>query len=108
MFPSWITRIDDDHYEINADVAFPHFMKELGVKDLDQYWLEVIYQCAKLDLRRLLLISGKKPWPRQIRIRGSKEKWAQHRYPVGRGSYAATKGKEAREIYRQLRGFIPN
>lgn len=133
MFPDWIKEEKKDTFLINADVAYPALLTELkdSIKDLPddldkfempfinelrnidldnltQYWIEVVYQMAKLELRRILLINGKNQWPDMIRISGNKEKWALKNFPPGRGAETATKGREARDHYKRLKGFIPN
>lgn len=142
MFPDWMKDEGEEVYSIDADKAYPAILAELkasiegvpgpekGVTELpyieelraldinalSQYWVEVAYQMAKLDLRRILMLEGKNAWPRMIRIRtGYTEvdgqpvsNWHMSRFPAGRGIEAATQGKEAREHYRRLRGFIPN
>ena len=98
----------------SAAPAGRNFFKELGVgpeddperrHSIDQYWIEVAYQCVKMELQRLL---GRFNF--EIRIvahGGRKERWALKNHPNGRGVKAATQGREAREHYRRLRGFIP-
>lgn len=74
-----------------------------------QYGLEVVYQFAKLDLRRALLLNGMSAWPGQISMKtADKKRWAQKGYKQGRGADKATQGKEARRFYQDIRGFIPN
>lgn len=68
---------------------------------LDRYWLEIIYQCIKMDCQRF---NG---FGIYIRIRDTARKYAQVNYPKGRGAEAATKGKEAKGYYRRLRGSLP-
>ncbi|MDX1810433.1 MAG: hypothetical protein R3240_00675 [Gammaproteobacteria bacterium] len=139
MFPDWITEDENGSYCIDADKAYPALLAELKEKKLPeatksepswtkelrsldlekltQYWIEVAYQMAKLELRRYLLLAGKNPWPPKIRIKtGYKtlesgdliSHWHMSNFPKGAGIAKATQGKEAREHYRTLRGFIPN
>jgi hypothetical protein len=84
----------------------------LGVKPADatQYWLEVAYQCAKLDLQ--LAIDGTQYDPR-IAKKPAEFKftrcnhWQLKLHPPGKGIELATKGHEARNHYRRIRGRIP-
>lgn len=108
MLPEWATQQAEGVYVIDADTAYPALQKELGVAKLDQYWLEVLYQFAKMDLRRALILNNEDPWPARILIRGDKSRWAHKHYPPGRGVEAATEGREARELYRKMRRFVPN
>lgn len=112
MFPSWLT-YDNKRaiFRINGDVYYPQILRELGVVEVDQYWLEVAYQCAKLDAMRYIMLAGVDPRPNKVLILdikvADKEKWALRNHPVGRGIEAASKGREAREHYKKLRGFLP-
>lgn len=106
---------DDGVIEVSPDVAYPRIVAELGLVEekLDQYWLEVVYQIAKMDAQRLVQGTSDDPRPRgaplQIHIRSGavKERWQIKRRPFGRGVFAATKGKEARGHYRRIRGELP-
>lgn len=97
---------------IDADTA--EYVREwfdlLGVTQPDQYWLEVAYQCAKLDLQAALVGTeydvriSKKP----VEFHFSKApQWAQVNFPKGRGTEAASKGREARAHYQKVRGTLP-
>lgn len=133
MLPDWITETDDGVYEIDVNVSYPlllgelkasvdklpnqdgatelPFLAELRNLDLDnltQYWIEVAYQMSKLEVRRYLLLMGGNAWPNMFKIKGDKSKWGIKSFPPGRGIEAATQGKEAREHYKRLRGFLPN
>lgn len=84
----------------------------LGVNlaDADQYWLEVAYQCAKMDLQMALegtpfdpRTAGK---PAEFHFTRHNH-WKQKLHPPGKGIVAASKGLEAREHYRRIRGRLP-
>lgn len=93
----------------DTDGAMREWFALLGNPVKDQYWLEVAYQCAKLDLQAA--IAGTKFDPRAGKVaefRFSRaDNWAQHLNPVGRGSALASKGKEARAHYIRVRGALP-
>lgn len=96
--------------EADPDGYIPEWFKLLEVGKPDQYWLEVAYQCAKLDLQSCLAgtdydprIAGK---PAEFHFLDRPE-WALTRHPKGRGKDAASKGKEARAHYRRIRGRLP-
>lgn len=135
MLPEWANEIGPGKYEIFCDNLYPKLLNELedvankllpppsdgtpedawktelrgfNRSNLTQYWLEVIYQMAKWELRRTLILDGLNPWPEEIHIRATKSKWAQRLYPLGRGPNPATKGLEAKHIYKYLRGFVPS
>lgn len=86
--------------EVDADKAYPEMLKELKVEKIDQYWLEVAFQCIKMDCQMAYGFGI------VIHMFGSK-KFAQKSYPKGRGWVVATKGKEARGHYKNLRGRLP-
>lgn len=67
-----------------------------------QYWLEVAYQCMKMELQVAMRGYGF-----DIRIHDPEKKWAHKQFPPGRGLVAATWGREAREHFRRLRGVLP-
>jgi len=113
--PEYARMLKNGRIEIDADKFYPLLLKELGITDIDQYWLEVAYQCMKLDMQSA--IKGT-----EIEINGGAvvllvkdatklsndgiSKWAQERFPKGKGIDAATKGKEARAHYKRIRGVI--
>jgi len=70
--------------------------------DPDQYWLEVCYQSIKLELQLALRM-----FTFEARLHDRGKKWAQSKYPLGRGPLAATEGKEARQHFKRLRGMLP-
>jgi len=132
--PAWLTEDAQGRWHIDSDGAYPEWMGFLGLtnEDLDRYWLEVLFQCAKMDAQVAVRSSGDDP--RMVgkglilvvdATKAKKQSWAQINFPVetaaGRrkrealmgenrklaGPDAATKGKEARALYRKIRGFVP-
>lgn len=86
------------------------WFKLLGVDKPDQYWLEVAYQCAKLDLQMAVLDTEFDPRHagKAVEFRFSNyPPYALKRWPEGKGLEKATKGKEAREHYKRIRGRLP-
>lgn len=110
ILPKWAKQVRGTpipKIEVDPDVCYPAFFKELGVepKDIDQYWLEVAYQCMKMELQRILGF-----FAFEIRVRahrGRKDRWALNNHPPGKGANLATLGREAREHYKRLRGVVP-
>jgi hypothetical protein len=107
--PAWMVEVPTPDgkipaYVVNADAAYEAILAELGfdVDELTQYHLEVAYQCIKMECQRILGTFGF-----ELRIKDPEKKWALKKFKKGRGIDAATKGKEAREHYRRIRGFIP-
>ena len=96
--------------EVDTDAAYADWLQRLEVKNVDQYWLEVAYQCIKLDVQMALAGTSLDP-----RVAGKsaefrfsncpKYRLADH--PVGKGAEAATQGREARGHYVRLRGAMP-
>lgn len=71
---------------------------------LDQYWLEVCYQCMKMDLQAEFGFNI------EIRVNAEgrrKDKWTYDAHPEGLGAERAARGKEARKHFESLRGFLP-
>lgn len=98
--------------EVDSDKAYPAMLAELGVapKSVDQYWVEVAYQCIKMDVQAAIegtdidpSIAGKSA---QINMSPA-DKWALKSFPKGKGITAATQGREARDHYKRIRGRIP-
>lgn len=113
--PAWAKIGDpDDKYSITLLASTDGYVDEwlplLKIDKPDQYWLEVAYQCAKMDLQRA--IEGTEFDPRAagksaaIKFDRS-EKYALNKHPTGKGAAAATQGREAREHYRRVRGRLP-
>lgn len=108
--PKWAKQVRDKpipKIEVDPDICYPAFFEELGVdpKDVDQYWIEVAYQCMKMELQRIIGFFGF-----EIRVRahdGRKKRWALANHPVGKGADLATIGREARGHFKRLRGFVP-
>lgn len=111
--PKWAKAIGPGKVEIDVSVCYPALLEELGVAEgqIDQYWLEVAFQCAKTDVQ--LAIAGTDMAPPaggalvifvtdpEKSEKGSK--WAQKNHPKGRGAEAAARGKEARSHYARIR-----
>lgn len=113
--PDWAKRVPCGKkvcikVEIDPDGFIPYWLDLLGVTTPDQYWLEVAYQCAKLDVQASLesteydpRVAGK---PAEIKVLNRPD-WALAKFPKGKGVQAASQGKEARGHYKRVRGRIP-
>jgi len=113
--PAWAKVLEADPrfsivIEGDTDRYVAEWLQLLKVKVPDQYWLETAYQCAKMDLQTA--IEGTEFDPRTATksacfkfSRSSKYALGQH--PPGKGTLAATQGREAREHYRRIRGRLP-
>lgn len=117
--PSWAkvkesTHVDSGKISICIHADTPGYIEEwfklLNVTQPDRYWLEVAYQCAKLDLQSALVgteydprTSGKSA---EFHFSRASE-WALKRFPSGKGEDAASRGKEARQHYIRVRGALP-
>lgn len=106
--PEWATDTGRMHgklsvYGVDCDKAYPALLKELGVKDadVDDYWKEVAYQCIKMDMQVACGMNC------ELHFNGGKPKY-RIEDQQSEGVKRASKGKEAREHYRRLRGFIPS
>lgn len=89
---------------------------------VDRNWLEIVYQCAKLERIRALREAGLPPWPPMVVNRGKagyKDRWSLASAPEGALKTVGPKhndfaiadrkklGTQAREAYKKLRGYIP-
>ena len=107
VLPDWAT-LGPKHramqvVDVNADAAYRAWFEELGVTEVDQYWLEVAYQCIKMELQIAM-----RTFMFEIHINDPEKHWAQANVPEGKGARAAAQGREARDHFKRLRGFIPS
>lgn len=114
--PSWATIRDGNPkkssviVDIDMHGAVTEWLENLGHPNPDQYWLEVCYQCAKLDVQKA--IEGTKYDPQvagkfaEFRYSDAPQ-WKLTSYPPGKGVALATKGQEARQHYISVRGALP-
>ncbi len=111
--PKWLTRQKDGSFLVDPDVVYPEIFKALNVKkeDVDQHWIEVAYQCAKMKVQDLITGTELDPRPNNgfvIVIDGAadrKNRWAlaNHRPGVpGRDANSATRGLQAKGHYRRI------
>lgn len=95
---------------VSTDGYLKEWLELLEVEVIDQYWLEVCYQCAKLDLQRAIQDTEFDPRVMnkfaEFHFDDAPE-YAQAKFSPGRGIHAATQGKEAREHYKRIRGRLP-
>lgn len=114
--PPWAKALKNGRIEIDPDGFYPALLAELGA-DPDsptQYWLEVAYQCAKLDVQAavagsdlaapaggalVILMLNRPKW----KIADAPDPDAKSGTP---GIVKATKGKEARAHYRRIRPSV--
>lgn len=89
--------------EVDADAAYKAWLADLDVKKPDRYWLETAYQCIKMDVQ----VASGEPIEMRWKMDSGYKNWSQTDYPAGKGAAAATLGREARDHYRRIRGFVP-
>ena len=121
--PNWATVIAPGKIEADAEKFYPELIQELvdaglniDQENLDQYWLEVVFQMMKLDIQMSVIGTDAAPPEGGALIimvnDVSKKKnagvslWAQKDKPAGKGAKAATKGMEAKENWRKIRGGL--
>jgi len=91
--------------QADPDEFYPYFLKLFNVEQPDQYWLEVCYQCMKMDLQTAM---GKFGFEIHCKGKeGHKDRWALKNHPRGKGPEFATQGREARQHYVRIRGRLP-
>lgn len=121
--PSWAKVIGQGKVEADADSFYKEWLALLGVPldSITQYDLECALQCAKLDIQFAVAGTDFVPSGGALCIyikdttkepvgnakdSGQVEyvsRWAQCRYPKGRGAAAASKGGEARALFKKIR-----
>jgi|GEM_PF-5729779 len=107
--PKWLTTIIPGKVVVDPNIAYPAVFKALGIadKDIDQYWVEVAFQCAKMATQDAILGSEHDTGRAlMILINGDgdrKSRWALKNFKPGRGVAAATKGREARIHYQHIK-----
>ena len=89
--------------DVDSDGAYTAMLALLKVDLPDRYWLEVAYQFIKLELQTAM-----RCFRFELHLQDPTKKWAQKKYPEGRGARAATYGKEARKHYIRIRGALPH
>jgi hypothetical protein len=112
--PKWLSRAEDGSFIIDPNIAYPEILKHLGVdaKDVNQYWIESAFQCAKIAVQELVYGTELDPRPARalvIVVSGDvdrKEKWALKNYERGKGLQAATKGLEAKRHFSVIRNRL--
>ncbi len=110
--PAWLTQdgTKPNLFHIDPDIAYPAVigrLEQLNVKtgDTDQYWLEVAFQVTKIVAQDLISDNGLDPRPSAALILsiqsggGRKGRWALRGFNKGKGTIAATKGKEVRQLH---------
>jgi len=109
-YKEWFALLHDPAYPIPNDMEQAGITHMPNVAVPDQYWLEVAYQCTKLDLQMALkssqfdpLLSGK---PVEFNFL-SRPELKMTNYPEGKTWQAATQGREARMHYIRVRGSLP-
>jgi hypothetical protein len=102
--PEWATLTEREGripvVDVDTHAAYPELLGELGVDQPDRYWVEVAYQCIKLDLQLAMRTPSF-----EIRMHDEGKQWALKDLPEGQGVEAADRA--ARGEYRRIRGFLP-
>lgn len=103
-YPEWLALLASDEY---ASKTTP---KLANASSPDKYWVEVAYQCIKLDLQAAIAGTEFDPTvtgiPAEFHLSNCPE-FALANFPDGKGTAAATQGKEARAHYKRIRGSLP-
>ncbi len=118
MLPEWMTPVPGKpgSFIVDPDVFYPAFLKELGVGEdaVDQFQLEVVYGCMKLDAARFAKMAGLLTGLRGMTLRvrgdeGRKMRWNLTMHPPGKLDISANgntreRNRAVRQAYRRLRG----
>lgn len=113
--PVWASAISKGKIAMDATEFYPDWLQRLGIElnDVDQYWLEVARQCAKLEVTfavagtNLMADSG---GALVLIIEDSSKtedgsKWAQVKFPAGKGAEAANRKDGARAHFNRVMGL---
>lgn len=113
--PSWLSITDKGVFRVERDAAYAEVMAGLGYseKKLDQHKLEVVFQCTKMEVQRLVKLFGLDPRPSKSLVidiaapEGGKDRYALANFREGLGIARASKGGEAKRLYQAWRGVLP-
>ena len=133
--PKWIKKQKDGTFQVDPDGFYPYLLGEFEAHDeipydgtVDAYWLEVAFQCMKMEVQIAVRTAGVDPRPEKgllihvttttIDADGGthKDRWGQKNYAPGLfEGYEKTYGpaawkavaRDARGYYKTLRGVIP-
>lgn len=108
-YAEWFALLHDPKYPVPEGMA--HVLALMpDVDQPDQYWIEVAYQCSKLDLQSCLAgtrydprVSGQ---PVEFKFKNT-PKYKLTNWPEGKGWQQASQGKQARLHYQRVRGALP-
>ena len=98
-----LERLRDYHEAERAKEGDKPDWVQNGGFEVSQYWLEVAHQFIKLEVQ-----VATRGFGQEIRIKDNAKKYAQSKWPEGRGTAAATRGREARQHFKAINGFIPS
>lgn len=113
--PKWAKAVGPGKVEVQAAEFYPEWLALLGVAEAEitQYDLECAHQCMKLDIQLAAagtdfipdygaLVIIVKDTTKAAGASGVQSKWAQCRYPEGKGAGAA-RGGVVKELFRKIR-----
>ena len=111
--PEWLSHDKKKcEFVIDTDKACSQFqgLLKLDDDDLDQYHVEVINHCVRREAKLQIGLAGCDPrkteTPKTLVLHFLRcDKWALKNFPKGRGVEAGA--KDARQIYKGLRGVDP-
>lgn len=128
--PTWASAIAPGKIEINAEQFYPDLLNQLWADEnwqesgvckglqrgeIDQYWLEVAFQCAKLDIKNA--VNGSELSPQKggallIMVKDDTKadsgisRYAMASYKKGKNINYRAIYKEAREHYKRIRNIL--
>ncbi len=121
--PAWITPLkfpvghrNWNMFIVDSDIIYPFWLKALGIETTDQYWLEIVMGCTKMDFRMHVGLFGAFAKGRVImKVRaddGRKQRWNLTMHPPGEKDFSrlglAERGGLIRNHYKKVRGFVPS
>lgn len=121
MLPSWLRATDrEDFYIVDPEPLYYEWMSLIGITydEIDQYWYEVLFQCAKMDAVRVLREKGLMPKDKSLVLifESKKEtlpdgtvksKWNLKNFPDNRTVEEAVRDRAAKKWFKFFRGDLP-
>lgn len=122
MYATWLGILRDTYKDGHPDFAaddgtltaeWATALEELRSDTPTAYWLEVCYQCGKLDEQDAMIraLGARKGFHFERRIHDPDRLYAQKSAPQGRDVLLAAgqqlKANEARAHYKRIRGYVP-
>ncbi|GIW61023.1 MAG: hypothetical protein KatS3mg087_2089 [Patescibacteria group bacterium] len=110
--PDWLMPLElKNTYKVNIDKLYVEWLTLLGIDyvELDAYWYEVLFQCAKFDALLELEKAGICDFANSVTLvfSGDKDKWYLRLFSEPDIPPEITAGQQAKMLYSSIRGRLP-